>query len=72
MGNDIQVKEEGGGSDGRVRGGHGYNNSITDKKSIYKRKISDIEDTIFTQGQPYFANKYKDSVKVIIKYDPHE
>ena len=57
MGNDIQVKEEGGGSDGRGRGGHGYNNYITAKKSKYKRNISDIEDTIFTQGQTYFADK---------------
>ena len=49
VGNETQVKQEGGRTTIFLGGEHCYNNKTTMNTYMFKRKITDIEDAIFTQ-----------------------
>ena len=66
------MNQEGGTGTGQRRTGYRYRNSNTTKKPSFKIKTTNLEDGIFTQGRPYDAVKYEDSIKTVINYVKQE
>ena len=72
MGNETQMKQEGGTGTGWSWTGYQYGNSNTMKKPSFKRNIANLEDTVFDYGRLSDTVKNEDSTKPLISYIQRE
>ena len=68
MGNKIQVKQEGGTGTIQSQTWYRYRNLNTPKKPRSKSNITELEDSVFTQGHTSYAVKYEDSIETLVNY----
>ena len=58
MGNETQVKQEGGTDTSQYPNIYWYGKSNTTKKPSFKSNVTNIKDAVFTQGCPSDFEKY--------------